>query len=57
MELTTSEGVEKRQTIDVSRQRVIVESRGKYNELPNQQELRVLRRWADQEGLLIATYL
>ncbi|MEZ6038503.1 MAG: PcfJ domain-containing protein, partial [Planctomycetota bacterium] len=55
--LTTKEGVEKRLTVELSRQRVIVQARGKHNRTPEPQELDVLRRWAEQEELTLATYL
>jgi len=42
---------EKRQTIAVNRQKIIVESRGKYNRYPDQQEFEILQRWAAREGL------
>jgi len=51
MELHGFDGVEKRQTIAVNRQKIIVESRGKYNRYPDQQELEILQRWAAREGL------
>ena len=51
MELHGFDGVEKRQTIAVNRQKIIVESRGKYNRYPDQQEFEILQRWAAREGL------
>lgn len=57
MELHTSEGKEKRQTVEVNRHGVIVESRGKLNRLPTIKEYNILKRWADQEGLTISRYV
>lgn len=57
LEVRSRDGLEKRQTVEVSRQGVIVQSRGKLNALPKQQDLDVLRRWAEREGLALATYL
>ena len=57
MELHTRSGVEKRQTIEVTRQRTIVQSRGKANRLPTARELNVLRRWADTNNLTLSSFV
>ncbi|MEM6572335.1 MAG: PcfJ domain-containing protein [Planctomycetota bacterium] len=57
LDLETPDGREKRVTIEVSRQRVVVQTRGKDNRLPTDQEMDTLRRWAEQEELEIGTYL
>jgi hypothetical protein len=57
MELHTTEGVEKHQTLEVNRHGVIVESRGRYNRVPTAQELEIMKRWARKEGLTISRYL
>ena len=49
--------VRKLQTVEVSRQRVIVQSRGRRNELPGAREMDALRRWASGAELSVATYL
>lgn len=57
MELHGFEGIERRQTIEVNRNRVIVQSRRRYNVLPNEQELDILRRWAIEHGLQLSRYI
>lgn len=57
MELHTRSGVEKRQTIEVTRQRTIVQSRGKANRLPTARELNVMRCWADTNHLTLSTFV
>jgi hypothetical protein len=57
MELHGFDGVERRQTIEVNRNRVIVQSRGKYNAVPNDQELQILKRWAEEQGLQVSRYI
>jgi hypothetical protein len=57
MELQSFDGTEKRQTVEVSRNKVIVQSRGKYNALPNEQELQMLGRWATEQGLQLSRYI
>lgn len=54
MELHGYEGVEKRQTIEVNAQKVIVQSRGKRNALPGQVECEIVERWAVASGLRVA---
>lgn len=51
------ESVEKLQTIEVNRYKVVVESRGRYNSRPGEQELKILRRWAQEAGLQISRYV
>jgi hypothetical protein len=53
MELESSEGVEKHQTIEVNSTGTIVQCRGPRNRMPTQQEISVLRRWAELRGLKI----
>jgi hypothetical protein len=57
LELTTKEGVEKRQTVEVSRRRVIMESRGRWNSRATPRDMEILRRWASQEDLTMRSYL
>lgn len=57
MVVTDKDGSHGRVTIEVSRQRVIVQCRGKRNALPEPQERDVLKRWAEQEKLGLATHL
>ena len=57
MELHTRGGVEKCQTIEVTRQRIIVQSRGKANRLPTAHELDVIRRWATAQELTLSSYV
>jgi hypothetical protein len=45
------DGTKKRQTVEVSRGRVIVQSRGKFNAWPAPREIEMLRRWAPAERL------
>jgi hypothetical protein len=56
MELHGFEGVQKRQTIEV-RGDLVVQCRGRFNKLPSEQEREILARWAQQEGLVIASYI
>jgi len=45
-------------TIEVkSGAKVICQVRGKANRLPNQKELSIIRRWASQEGLVLASHI
>ncbi|MEM7409661.1 MAG: PcfJ domain-containing protein [Myxococcota bacterium] len=57
MELWSFEGVQKRQTIEVSPNRVIVQCRGRFNRDPNEQERQMLSRWAQQEMLTISRFV
>ena len=57
MTLTTKDGIERQQTVEVTRQRVIVQSRGKRNRKASDRERGVLRRWAAREGLTISRYV
>jgi len=56
MELHGFEGIEKRRTIEV-RDDLIVQCRGRFNELPNDQERQILVRWAEQEGLQLSGFV
>src|SRR5687768_8740141 len=53
----TSFGVEKRQTVEVSKRGEIVQSRGKFNRLPTSSEFEILKKWASYAGLRIAPYV
>jgi PcfJ-like protein len=57
MELETKAGVEKRQTIEVTRDGVIVQCRGKQNRLPTLSELDVVKEWARHAGLILSPYV
>ena len=57
MELETPLGKEKRQTIEVTSDRVIVQCRGKQNRLPTPAELGVVKEWARYAGLTISPYV
>ena len=57
LEVEDFQGLEKLQTVEVNRHKVIVQSRGCYNRLPNQQEFEMLNRWAQQAGLEISGYV
>ena len=49
--------VKKHQTIELNKQHVIVQSRGKYNYLPDDQEMNVIKAWAQAEKLQVSRYL
>lgn len=51
------EGVRKHQTIEVNAHRVIVQSRGRFNQPPTAQERQILARWAEQEELQVGRFL
>ena len=57
MELLSPLGIEKRQTIEVSRHGDIVQSRGKLNRMPTAGELAILQTWASRAGLRIAPHV
>lgn len=57
MRLETISGMERRQTIEVSKRGEIVQTRGKYNRLPTASEFNILKIWAEQAGLRIASYV
>jgi hypothetical protein len=57
MELSGPAGVEKRQTIELTRDRVIVQCRGKQNRLPTPAELDVVKKWAGFAGLILSPYV
>jgi hypothetical protein len=57
MELHGSGGVEKRQTIELTRDRVIVQCRGKQNRLPTRAELDIVNEWARYAGLILSPYV
>ena len=57
MELHTELGREKRQTIEVTREGMIVQCRGRQNRLPTQPELDVVREWARLAGLTLSPYV
>ena len=58
METTIKYEHDKLLTIEVwNESREIRQIRGKSNRYPTKQEMLIIRRWADQEGLEIASYL
>lgn len=57
MEYVTPQGIQKRQTIEVSYDKTVVQCRGKHNSLPTATEFNVLQRWSSTAGLTIAPYL
>lgn len=57
MEYTSKDGLEKRQTIEVTRDRVIVQCRGKQNRLPTAAEFDVVKEWARGAGLMLSPYV
>lgn len=57
MEVDRNTGTEKIQTIEVSKQGVIVQCRGHLNRLPTPAEFEMVRRWADVAGLTLGPYL
>ena len=56
MELHAFEGVSKRLTLEVNAGGQIVQCRGRFNALPGEQDLAVVRRWAEQEGLQLGRF-
>ena len=56
LELWSFERVQKRLTIALNANHVIVECRGRCNRPPNTQERQILSRWAEQEGLTISRF-
>jgi PcfJ-like protein len=57
LEVDRRTGVEKSQTIEVSKAGVIVQCRGHLNRLPTTSEFDIVRRWADAAGLTISPYV
>jgi hypothetical protein len=57
LEVESYAGIEKRQTVEVNSHKVIVESRGKLNSLPTQQDLEMLNRWATAQALQVSVRL
>jgi hypothetical protein len=57
MEVESHDGIEKRQTIEVNRNRAIVQCRGKFNALPAPRDIEMLRRWATAERLQVSAHL
>jgi hypothetical protein len=57
MELQSAGGIEKKQTIQVTKAGQIVQVRGKLNRLPTAGEFSVLERWARPAGLAIASHV
>jgi hypothetical protein len=51
MEIESFDGLEKRQTIEVNRHRMVVQCRGKRNRAPAAQEIEILAKWASEAGL------
>jgi hypothetical protein len=57
MEVTTPTGLDKRQTVEVAKDGVIRQCRGRQNRLPTQSEFDILSRWATYAGLTIASHV
>jgi hypothetical protein len=58
MELETDDGRSKELTIEVlNANKVICQARGKCNQMPTEKQKGILRRWAEQAGLQVASYL
>jgi hypothetical protein len=58
MQFENNEGRERVITIEVRpSSRMVVEARGRFNAMPNPPAMRILRRWAEKEGLSVAGYL
>lgn len=57
MEVDRQTGIEKIQTVEVTKQGVIVQCRGRLNRLPTTTEFEIVRRWADVAGLTISPYV
>ena len=57
MEFVDKQVVEKRQTIEVTSDRVIVQCRGKHNRLPTTAEFDVVKEWARSAGLMLSPYV
>lgn len=57
LESKTDNTVRKHQTIEVNKHRVIVQSRGKQNRLPDDQEKQVINKWAQAAQLQVSKYI
>lgn len=58
MELENEDGLNRLVTIEVTNGiRLIRQIRGKRNRLPTEKEKEIIRRWASQEGLELASYI
>ena len=58
MEIESFEGHTKAITVEVQNNaRLICQARGKINRLPSEKERGILRRWAEQAGLRMASYV
>ncbi len=57
LEREDRDGLHKLQTVEVNREGVIVQSRGKYNAPPSDRERRILQRWAQAADLRISRYV
>lgn len=57
MEVDRRMGLEKAQTIEVTKQGTIVQCRGRQNRLPSAGELEIVRRWAEAADLTISPYV
>jgi hypothetical protein len=57
MEVDRRVGLEKIQTVEVTRQGVIVQCRGRLNRLPTAAEFEIVRRWAEVASLTISPYV
>ncbi|MES9940310.1 MAG: PcfJ domain-containing protein [Candidatus Thiodiazotropha sp. 6PLUC2] len=58
MEYVSAKGsIEKHQTIEITKDKHIVQSRGKSNRLPTPSEFNIIKKWAQTAGLTIASYV
>ncbi len=57
LERQNSDGSQRRVTIELSRQNVIIQARGRRNAQPERQDMEILRRWATEQNLHLGTYL
>ena len=57
LEVDRRMGLEKIQTLEVSKQGIIIQCRGRQNRLPTVAELDIVQRWATAAGLSISPYV
>lgn len=58
MEVESFGGMSKAVTVEVRKsERMICQIRGKANRLPNDKEKQIIQRWAESEGLRVASYI
>ncbi len=57
MEYVSPKGIQKHQTIEVSRLKQIVQCRGKRNSYPTKSELNIIKKWGQTVGLSVSPYV